>query len=63
MAEGVNFAITHRLTSATGSFQDFSLTFRVNPPMVGTAGFEPARLSLLLPKQARYQATVYAPMK
>lgn len=29
--------------------------------MVGARGFEPPALSLLVPNQARYQATVYAP--
>lgn len=29
--------------------------------MVGARGFEPPALSLLVPNQARYQATVYTP--
>ena len=30
--------------------------------LVGVEGFEPPRLSHLLPKQTRYQATVYTPI-
>ena len=31
--------------------------------MVGVEGFEPPRISHLLPKQTRYQATVYTPLE
>ena len=38
-------------------------TFQRKSKMVGVEGFEPPRLSHLLPKQTRYQATVYTPLE
>ena len=45
------------ITTFRISLQDVNQTF-----LVGVEGFEPPRLSHLLPKQTRYQATVYTPI-
>lgn len=50
--------MTKRITAFRISPQVANQTFF----LVGVEGFEPPRLSHLLPKQTRYQATVYTPI-
>lgn len=46
----------HLKVACTANFTTVPLNF-------GVEGLEPPRISLLLPKQTRYQATVYTPSK